>query len=155
MSQSPESPQPFSSQYPELRIPEGGFKSSLPAHLLEGADAQTTFIMNEISRNSAATEFACRGAVELSTHLRALNGKTFRNESGVRALEDKVDGLAAEVKQLADQMKNVGPIVTTVSTARLVFSHKLSWIVVALAGAFLLGFNRETVWKVFQYFFAP
>jgi len=158
MSQSSDgqqSNQPFVSQYPELKIPEEGFVSSLPKHLLEGADEQTKWIMNEISRNSAATEFACHGAVELSSHLRALNGKTFRNEKGLQGVRDDMADLKKEVIVLQDQMKSVSPIVGTVSTVRLVFSNKISWIILGLAGAFLLGLNRDTVWKILQYFFAP
>lgn len=87
---------PFESRYPELTIPVGGWKSTIPAHLLDGADDQQRWIMEEISRNSAATEFACRGAVELSQHLRALNGKTYATEKGLAQAREEVNALKGQ-----------------------------------------------------------
>lgn len=91
MSSQPTTPPPFESRYPELSLPPGGWKSTLPDHLLEGADPQTLFIMHELSKNSQATEFACRGVVELSQHLRALNGKTYKTEKGLGEARSEVD----------------------------------------------------------------
>lgn len=92
---------PFESRVPELKIPEHGFQSTLPQHLLEGADPQTIWLLNEISKNTQATEFACRGVVELSLHLRALNGKTYKNESSNAVLKDKVEVLEAQALAVA------------------------------------------------------
>lgn len=98
---------PFESRYPELSLPPGGFKSTIPAYLLDGADDQQRWIMEEISRNSAATEFACRGAVELSQHLRALNGKTYKTEKGLAETKADVDGLKASAAVVSPFLKPV------------------------------------------------
>lgn len=98
---------PFESRYPELSLPEHGFQSTLPAHLLEGADEQTRYIMNEISRNSAATEFACRAAVDQSRHLRALNGKTFKNERGLAEARQHLDDLMEKAQIVEPLIKPV------------------------------------------------
>jgi hypothetical protein len=90
---SNESTPPFVSRYPELSLPPGGWKSTLPEHLLEGADPQTLFIMHELSKNSQATDFACRAVIEQNAHLRALNGKTYRNERGLAEIKGSVDTL--------------------------------------------------------------
>lgn len=98
-----ESTPPFESRYPELSIPEHGFVSTIPPHLLEGVDEQTRWLLSEISRNTQATEFACRGVVDLSRHLRTLNGKTYKNESGLGQLTEKV-------KEIDEQAKLIIPL---------------------------------------------
>lgn len=96
---------PFESRYPELTLPPGGFKSTIPAYLLDGADDQQRWIMEEISRNSAATEFACRGAVEVSQHLRALNGKTYKNEKAVGEAREELENLKGQAKVMSPFLK--------------------------------------------------
>ena len=91
---------PYQSRYPELKLPEEGWKSNLPEHLLEGADKQTAWIMNEISKNTQATEFACRGVVEQNNHLRALNGKTFKNERALAEATTEIGTLKAQAAAL-------------------------------------------------------
>ncbi len=152
MPQPSESNPPFQSQYPELKIPVEGFKSSLPEHLLEGADRQTQWIMNEISRNSAATEFACHGAVELSSHLRALNGKTYKNEKGLSEVKDQIVDLKKEVVDLKTQMRAMKPIIGPLSTIRVVFSYKIAWFILAIVVLFLAGINRDALLKIAKYF---
>ncbi len=109
---------PFESRYPELKIPDNGFQSTIPAHLLEGCDDQMRWLMEEISKNTQATEFACRGAVELSQHLRALNGKTYRNEKAV--------GEASQaIEDLQTQAAAVGPFLKPISMFANLWSYTL------------------------------
>ncbi len=143
MSQSPDPHSPFESQYPELKIPSDGWKSNIPAHLLASADDQMKWLMQEMSKNTQATEFACKGVVDLSRHLRTLNGKTYRNEKGV-------SDLAADVETLKAAARAAAPLVNTLSIVRIVFSNKVSWAILGLAVLFLLGFNRDVlpaIWK--------
>lgn len=101
----------FKSSLPELRLPAEGFQSSLPPHLLEGADEQTRYIMNEISRNSAATEFACRAAVTHNEHLRTLNGRTGKNEKHIGDTESDVKTLKEQVSAASPLFKPVAMFV--------------------------------------------
>ncbi len=105
---SDDSPKPpFESRYPELKLPEYGFQSSIPSHLLDGCDDQTRWLMTEISKNTAATEFACRGVVDLSNHLRTLNGKTYRNEKAVGEAIQSIEDLQNQAKVMTPFL---GPI---------------------------------------------
>lgn len=99
---------PFESQYPELKLPEHGFQSAIPGHLLNGQDEQFEWLMHEVSKNTAATEFACRGVVDLSQHLRSLNGKTYRNEKGLGEAK-------ADLDSLKDQASVVTPFIKPLS----------------------------------------
>ncbi len=92
--------------------------------------------MNEISRNSAATEFACKAAVTHNEHLRMLNGKTYKTAQTAETLRTDVDGLKA-------QMQTVSPITTAINTARMVLTNKMFLALLAMAILFLLGFNRD------------
>lgn len=107
MSSQPTTQPPFESRYPELSLPPGGWKSSLPEHLLEGADPQTLFIMTELSKASQANDFACHGVVELSKHLRTLNGKTFKNERAVAEAQAGVDALSDQAKVVTPFLKPI------------------------------------------------
>lgn len=98
---SPESLQtPYQSTVPELKMPPDGFVSNIPPHLLENCDEQTKWLLNEISKNTQATEFACHGVVKLSEHMRMLNGKTYKNERAAAILGDKVDALETQSKTM-------------------------------------------------------
>lgn len=92
----PESSIPFKSEIPQIEIPKEGWKSNIPNHLLHDIDEQTKWLLTEISRNTQATEFACRGLVEISHHLRELNGKTFKNERSAADLKVDVDVLKGQ-----------------------------------------------------------
>lgn len=81
-------------------MPSEGFVSTLPPHLLENCDEQTKWLLNEISKNTQATEFACRGVVTLSEHMRGLNGKTYKNERAAAVLGDKVEALEEQAKAM-------------------------------------------------------
>lgn len=144
---------PYQSQYPELKLPDGGFRSTLPEHLLNGADDQMSWIMHEISRNSAATEFACRGAVDLSNHLRALNGKTNRNAVGLDEARAEIAALKTDNATLKAQVEAARPIVGTIITVKTLFSNKLFLIIFGMSVLFLLGFNRDILPAIAKYFF--
>lgn len=103
MSSSSPSPEPsqYQSSIPELSLPIDGWKSNIPPHLLDGADPQLAWIMQEISKNTQATEFACRAVVAQNQHLKALNGKTFRNEKSATILSEKVEKLEDIAEKLS------------------------------------------------------
>jgi len=147
--------QPFQSQYPELKIPEHGFTSNIPPYLLENCDPQMTWLLNEVSKNTAATEFACRGAVDLSAHLRALNGKTFRNEKKLIENIEEVNRVKEGQSELKAQFQSIRAIVGTVSTLKVVFTNRIFLAITGLAVLFLLGFNRDILFKIAKFFLAP
>lgn len=105
---SNQSPQQYVSSLPELSLPEGGFKSNIPSHLLAGTDKQTEWIMNEISKNTAATEFACQAAVTQNAHLRVLNGRTYKNEKAAQELREELDTLNEQAASVSPFLKPVG-----------------------------------------------
>lgn len=132
MSSQPTTQPPFESRYPELSLPPGGWKSTLPEHLLEGADSQTLFIMTELSKASQANDFACHGVVELSKHLRALNGKTYRNEKAVGDAQ-------ADLDTLKDQAKVVTPFIKPLSMFASLWEYTaFRWVFFAGCAFFLL-----------------
>lgn len=90
---SSESPPPYKSSIADLSLPKEGFKSNLPPHLLEGCDEQTKWLLNEVSKNTAMTEFAIHAVIEQNSHLKMLNGKTFKNEKGLAEAREKLDSL--------------------------------------------------------------
>ena len=107
MSQSQQSTPPFESRYPELALPEQGWKSTIPPTLLDGADPQMSWLLQEMSKNTQATEFACRGAVELSHYLRQLNGKTYRNEKAVGEAQQDLEDLKQQARVMTPFLKPV------------------------------------------------
>lgn len=130
---SPQSSPPFESRYPSLSIPEHGFVSSIPAHLLDGCDDQMRWLLQEVSKNTAATEFACRGVVDLSTHLRALNGKTYRNERGL--------GEAREIlNELNEKATVMEPLFKPMSQFMSLWEYKWFRWICYLAGFFLITY---------------
>lgn len=88
-------------------MPPGGFVSSIPAHLLEGTDKQTEWLLNEISKNTQATEFSCHGVAQLSEYLRELNGKTARTIENVAKQRDELDELNKKAKMMEPFFKPV------------------------------------------------
>ena len=108
MSHSTHSTQsPYQSRYPELKIPEDGFKSTIPAHLLEGCNPQMQWLLQEVSKNTQATEFACKAVVEQNNHLRALNGKTYRNEKDIADTRVELGLLSQQTAGFAPLIKPV------------------------------------------------
>lgn len=98
---------PYQSRYPELKMPEDGFKSSIPAHLLEGCTPQMKWLLEEVSKNTQATEFACKAVVEQNNHLRALNGKTFKNEKAIAEANEVIEGLVVQTNTFTPFLKPV------------------------------------------------
>ena len=98
---------PFESRYPELHLPEGGFQSTIPAHLLENSDPQMMWLLQEVSKNTQATEFACRGVVDMSQHLRTLNGQTNKNKMAISAAQEDVDSLKGQAKVVTPFLKPI------------------------------------------------
>jgi hypothetical protein len=84
---------PFHSTIAELTLPVGGFVSTIPPHLLDGCDDQMRWLLSEVSKNTAATEFSCHGLVEANRHLRMLNGRTSKNERGLAAERMEIETL--------------------------------------------------------------
>lgn len=146
MSDTTSNQSTFESQYPELHIPEGGWKSNIPEHLLENASKSDIWLMEEMSKNSQATDFACRGAVDLSRHLRTLNGKTYKTEKATSDLAD-------DVKLLKAQMELVNPMAKTFSTAVTVATNKVFLVIFAGFMLFLLGYNRTIIPAIVKYFY--
>jgi hypothetical protein len=95
MPDNTEPTQPYKSTLPEIRLPVEGFQSRLPAHLLP-SDPNMKWLMEEISKNTQATEFACKAAVMHNEHLRQLNGRTAKNE-------DRTNDIKAELMAFKDE----------------------------------------------------
>ena len=72
---------PFKSSYPPLKVPDGGWKSAIPEHLLADADPATKWIMEEMSKNSQAIEWACHGLVDTNEQVRKTNGRLLKAEA--------------------------------------------------------------------------
>lgn len=98
-------PSQYHSHIPDITLPADGWKSNIPPHLLDGAEPQLAWIMQEMSKNTQATEFACRAVVAQNQHLKALNGKTFRNEKSAALLSEKVEALEDLSNKLSPFMK--------------------------------------------------
>lgn len=79
---------PYKSSLPEISLPSGGWKSNIPNHLLEDTDPATRWLMEEVSKNTQATEFACQAAVLHNNHLRALNGQVYKSKEKIAVLEE-------------------------------------------------------------------
>jgi hypothetical protein len=105
MSSSTESTSPFESRFPELNIPPHGWESNIPAHLLDSCDEQTRWLMEEISKNTQATNFASQGVSDISRHLRELNGRVGKQEAKLSKDRDDIDTLKAQVKAATPLIK--------------------------------------------------
>lgn len=64
--------------------------------------------MEEVSRNSAATEFACQAAVTHNEHLRILNGRTLKNERITEAIKGEIATLKEQSGVLSPVSKALG-----------------------------------------------
>lgn len=109
--------EPFKSTLPELKLPADGWKSSIPEHLLIDADPQMVWLMHEVSKNTAATEFACRAAVTHNDHLRMLNGKTYKTEQVAEVLK-------SDVTVLKDQATSVSPFLKVLTYFSYLWDYK-------------------------------
>lgn len=108
MPPSNESQPLFESRFPELILPKNGWESNIPAHLLDGIDPQTEWLLNEISKNTQATNFACQAVVDVSKHLRTLNGRVYKGE-------EEAGKTKGDLETLKNQAKAVTPFLKPIS----------------------------------------
>lgn len=97
---SDDSTPPFKSSIADIILPPEGFQSKIPPHLLENCDEATKWIMQEMSKSTQVSEFVLHATLEHNRHLRALNGKTFKNERGLSEIQDTVITLNEKVTLL-------------------------------------------------------
>jgi hypothetical protein len=84
---------PFKSSISDIALPAEGFRSNIPPHLLEGCDDATKWIMQEMSKATQINEFVLHATLEHNKHLKALNGKTYKNERAMAEAKEKLDEL--------------------------------------------------------------
>jgi hypothetical protein len=131
------------SDYPELSLPEGGWKSNIPEHLLKDAKPADRWLMEEMSKNTQATDFSCRAAVEGNGLIRKTNGRLKGAEAQIVDLRTEVAQLKVDNLVLKAQVLALAPIVSTVSTAKTLLSSKIVLVVLGMAVLFALGLNRD------------
>ncbi len=136
------------SDYPELRLPEGGWKSNIPSHLLTDCEPQMAWLMQEMSKNTQATEWNSHASIEISQNVRKTNGR-------LKGAERNIIDLQADIKEMKSQMRAMKPIIGPLSTIRVVFSYKIAWFILAIVLLFLAGFNRDALFKVAKFFLEP
>lgn len=103
----PDSAEPAKTTLPILTLPPEGFVSQLPAHLLPN-DPNMRWLMEEMSKNSQATEFSCRGVIELSQHMRVLNGRTAKAEASLTETKADLAALKARIEPVGGLVKGIG-----------------------------------------------
>lgn len=118
MSHPNESYTPFESKFPELRVPHKGWESNIPPSLLDGADPQMIWLMNEMSKNTQATDFSCRGVEKISDHLRELNGKVSKSAT-------KIEDSKADIQELKDKAEIVSPFLKPISMFATLWQYTL------------------------------
>lgn len=126
------------SDYPELQLPPDGWKSNIPEHLLANCDPQTLWLMQEMSRNTQATEWNSHAAIGIDSNVRKTNGR-------LKGAERNIIGLQEEMKEMKIQMRAMKPIIGPLSTIRVVFSYKIAWFVLLVLVLAVAGVNREAV----------
>lgn len=126
----PQSPY-LKSSLPDLNLPPGGFVSNIPEHLLASETPATQWIMRELSKNSQATEFACQAAVTHNEHLKALNGRTLKNE---KAAEE----IRADVAALKSQGDILNPISKAIGSFAYLWESKF-FRVIFILGLFVIS----------------
>lgn len=109
---------PFESRFPELNVPVEGWRSNIPEHLLKDCEPQMVWLLQEVSKNTQATNFACHGVTDISRHLRGLNGKVYKNEEKLgRAKED--------LETLKEQAQAVSPFLKPISMFATLWSYSI------------------------------
>ncbi len=147
MPQPSDSDTPLS-DYPELVIPPDGWKSNIPEHLLRDASAADRWLMEEMSKNTQATEFCVHAAVNTNDQVRRTNGR-------LKGAERNIIGLQQDLQEMKVQMRAMKPIIGPLSTIRVVFSYKIAWAVLGIVILFLAGANRDVLFKIAKYFLEP
>lgn len=100
-------PNRFESKFPELKIPEHGWESTIPKHLLENCDPQMEYLLNEVSKNTQATNFACQGVHKISNHLRELNGRVHKSATKIERSEEEIETLKNQAKAVSPFLKPI------------------------------------------------
>lgn len=139
-------PEESQSDYPQLKLPQDGWKSNIPEHLLTNAEPEIAWLMQEMSKNTQATEWNSRAALDTNNQVRKTNGR-------LKNAEHKVEVMEAEIISLKSQMAVVNPIVNTISTLKVVFTNKLFLVILGTSILFLLGFNRDVLPVIWKFFF--
>jgi hypothetical protein len=134
------------SDYPELTIPVGGFKSNIPEHLFKDDDPQMRWLMEEMSKNTQATEFCVRAAVDTNAQVRKTNGR-------LKGAEQKIIDSQADIEILKKQMLSISPVINTVNSMTFLFTNKAFLVFFFMSILFLLGYNRDILGTIFKVFF--
>jgi hypothetical protein len=142
------------SSYPELKVP-AKWESSIPEHLLADTDPATRWIMEELSKNTKAIEWACHGLVDTNTQVRNTNGRLLKAEADIRRDKDSLTALVAK----ADLME---PLFKPLSLFMRLWDYKWFRILCYFAGLFILmvvvpwyiqhPLSIDAVWS---FFFGP
>ncbi len=120
-----ESTPQFESRFPELKLPEHGWESNIPDHLLIDTDPQMEWLLKEISKNTQATNFSCQAVVDISKHLRTLNGRVAKGE---QAMIEAKEGL----NDLNEQAKSVSPFLKPISMFAALWEYSIfKWVFVS------------------------
>lgn len=135
-----------SSDYPELTIPPGGFKSNIPEHLFKDDDPQMRWLMEEMSKNTQATEFCVRALIDTNAQVRKTNGR-------LKSAEQKIINLQEDAEVLKKQMISINPVISTVNSITFLFTNKAFLVFFFMSILFLLGYNRDILATIFKVFF--
>lgn len=103
-SSTPTNPVQYVSRVPDLKVP-AEWNSNIPSHLLADVDPATRWIMEELSKNTQATQFAIHAVLEQNNHLKNLNGKTFKTEKGLSEAKDTLAVLMAKADLMEPLLK--------------------------------------------------
>lgn len=128
------------SEYPELKLPDGGFKSEIPDFLLADSSKQEIFIMENLSKLTQALEWNTKATIDLSNGLRRTNGKVYKTLERVNRLEENKDETDNKLDDINKELTENREILSDLKGAKSLFSKKWFW-----GGAFIIG--------VFVFFF--
>ncbi len=74
------------SSYPPLEVPQ--FRSQIPEHLLQGANASDHFILEQLSILTQSAEWSNRAHVSTMESVRKTNGRLIRAEDEIKSLKE-------------------------------------------------------------------
>ena len=145
MPQSPNDQLP-TSDYPQLELPEGGFKSNIPEYLLKDSDPQMKWLMEKMSENTQMTEWTGHGVLDTNIHVRHTNGR-------LKLAEKEILRLKQEVIDLTLKLEEITPIANAIKTSLVLLTNKIFLIFSGLSILFLLGYHRDIIPALFHLFF--
>lgn len=143
----------MSSDYPDISLPPGGFKPKIPTGLLANASDIDKWLIEEMSKNTQATEFACNAAISINQNVQKTNGRLKGAEAHIVDLRTEIAQLKADNLALAAQVMSLAPIANTVATTKTLLGNKIFLIILGGFTLFLLGYNREVLPAIFKFFF--